>query len=449
MFEAERVSEPNDEPILLLDLTRGGGSNHPGSVHMISRSYGGQMTRAMKNMLLHQCWAGSFASNVHVVEPFSAKSSLYHSQSIWHEVESGGVTSAARLSDYFDMGAFNKLSKEHYYASIMRWEDFLRHAPSSIVAVAAPETVSCEGRKLLSQSNASSAILVGPYEELAETCTLSSQYRNFLAGLQKYNFTATTLVCIQCSSWNAPIELSEIRDAVYKYANRSENLTLTFSMWRNYASVGLLRMPEHCKHSDRLAGQVVSSHNLMNQSQYYIQHFVKSTPYISVMIRVERFLTQKNSGRMNESFTSCLNRAIEKYELHRKNRAIPGVFVTLDIGKFGSGELQGTSKQLSRRKFGREGWSVAVDTAFKHFFSERWTFSEWESSFVEASGGIEERGYIALLQRTIAISGDCLILFGGGKFQEVALQQFKAAYAGTSKLCLEAVCTEKTIADQV
>ena len=56
-------------------------------------------------------------------------------------------------------------------------------------------------------------------------------------------------------------------------------------------------------------------------------------------------------------------------------------------------------------------------------FNNELSFSEWEESFTRATGGVGNSGYIqAALQRTLASRAKCLILIGGGTFQDLALK---------------------------
>ena len=50
------------------------------------------------------------------------------------------------------------------------------------------------------------------------------------------------------------------------------------------------------------------------------------------------------------------------------------------------------------------------------WLNERFSFEEWEESFVKSANGIINPGYVAALQRIIATRADCLVLFGGGNF---------------------------------
>ena len=71
-------------------------------------------------------------------------------------------------------------------------------------------------------------------------------------------------------------------------------------------------------------------------------------------------------------------------------------------------------------------------------------FEEWEDTFMEVSG-IEDRGYIAALQRTIASRADCLVLVGGGHFLELALHEYLRDHPSP---CVHFICLEKLYKDE-
>ena len=49
-------------------------------------------------------------------------------------------------------------------------------------------------------------------------------------------------------------------------------------------------------------------------------------------------------------------------------------------------------------------------------------------SFTESIGGIEDSSYIAALQCTLASRAECLILVGGGMFQELTMKKYMSTH---------------------
>ena len=161
------------------------------------------------------------------------------------------------------------------------------------------------------------------------------------------------------------------------------------------------------------------------------------------MLRIERFLTLAVSGRSNESVESCLKKTISIHDDIVDSMENTGTYVTVDIGKYGSGIMQ---KEGVVSQFGKgsiESITTSVESIFHHLFDTPLTLEKWENTFVNATNGIVERGYIAMLQQNIASQADCLILMGGGSFQQVAGIQY-LNNRGRRSLCLHTVCVSKS-----
>ena len=190
--------------------------------------------------------------------------------------------------------------------------------------------------------------------------------------------------------------------------------------------------------------RLIPSKSVVENTQYYKRHILRSDKVVAVMFRIERFLTLKVSGRSDESVQSCINKALaihDKIRITNNELSDSGTFLTLDIGRFGSGIMQ--NEEVVKR-FGQDSLKSirgTVSKAVHDLYNGKYTIKTWEDTFVEASGGIEERGYIAMLQRNIATEADCLILMGGGSFQQVAAFQYIKNHPDPSTRCLHTVCT--------
>ena len=161
---------------------------------------------------------------------------------------------------------------------------------------------------------------------------------------------------------------------------------------------------------------------------------------IAIMLRVERFLTLKYS---NETLDSCLDKTVGVFTGLREQSqwSSSQPFLTLDIGRYGSGIMQSNESVL---KFNQSLAYVtqSVTDLLHRVYGGRWrNLEEWEASFAEATEGITERGYVAMLQRNIAVQADCLVLMGGGSFQEVAATHYLQAHPDPAQQCLHIVCS--------
>ena len=128
----------------------------------------------------------------------------------------------------------------------------------------------------------------------------------------------------------------------------------------------------------------------------------------------------------------CLHKVINIAEkTWEKGGGFSRPLVTLDLGKYGSiGMRQRTVPKLNQ----------LAESTLSSLLHNKWTFSEWEESFVQVASINNNNGYIAALQRTLASRADCLVLVGGGYFHELALNDYKRNHPDKSTWCIHLVC---------
>ena len=178
------------------------------------------------------------------------------------------------------------------------------------------------------------------------------------------------------------------------------------------------------------------SRQLLEHTKRYKNLFLHSRNNITaVMLRFEHMLF-KIKTEHSESVTveSCLEEVQATVKQMNTN-----IFVSADIGKYGSNSWNNTLFGNFNSKRASE-----IMNALKHTLSGLVTDIEiWENSFVQATGGIVDRGYIAALQRTLASTADCIILVGGGNFQSIVLQEFIDNHPNPSQRCIYSICVRK------
>lgn len=394
-------------------------------VFVVTGSYGGQMTRAIRNMLVQQCWAGIHQDvNMSIVEPFSTKSQLVHTPQIWKKLNMGQLHTVARFSDYYNVTHYNLQSLKHNLAPLISWNEFIRKVPQNAIAVRIP-THGCSGVKIDSE------------------CSHSKSFRVFKDEMSKLGVSIVKNVCLTCSTIGHSYTTDDFINILFQNVNATR-VSVMYDSWRNFGfTSSWIRIPDYCKlvENPESSSFLRPSYLIGKHSQTYINTFVKRKQYVGIMLRIERFLTLANSGRSNESIGSCLNKTLSMYDNIKSLRDV-GVYVTVDIGKYGSGVMQ---REETVSRFGKgslEAITQSVESVFRHLYNQNFTLDDWEATFVTAAGGVTERGYIAMLQRDIACHSDCLILMGGGSFQQVAgfhyLENIKRRKRSP---CLYTVCT--------
>lgn len=201
-----------------------------------------------------------------------------------------------------------------------------------------------------------------------------------------------------------------------------------------------MKIPDYCKLAEKPESSnfLVPSASVVHHSRYYIDHFIRNKQFIGIMLRIERFLTLVSSGRSNDSVQSCLTKTRSLFDQIRSLKNL-GVYITVDIGKYGSGVMKKRGAVSRFREDSITAITRSVESFLGHVYNKTVTLETWEDAFVNATGGISERGYIAMVQRNIARQADCLILMGGGSFQQVAGFQYLDMKKNV-KTCLHTVC---------
>ena len=389
-------------------------------------------------MMVQQCWGASLGRTTYIVEPFLSQSNLYHSSNFWTSLDKGELHEAAKFSEYYDLQYYNEKSLGDQSLSLVTWEDFLQDAPRDSVVLVIPEQ-SC--------SLGSSKHMPSGSVKLLSNCSFSKSFRDFIIGLKTYNFHVVKTLCIHCSQLDGLLDIKELSNEI---SRAGKGVTLLINMGRNFAATSSwLRVPNTCAMSENPSRftRLRPSLAVISHTQYYKKTIIRNKRIIALMLRIERFLMQQRSQRpVQNNLTSCVKDALDIHDKIREERDA-GTFLTLDVGRFGSHVMQ-RSRAVSRlTSSGGDTMdsitSLAKDT-INHIYNGKFTLKTWEETFVEASGGITEMGYIAMLQRNIATEADCLILMGGGSFQQVAAYQYIKNHPEPSSRCLHTVCVTQS-----
>ena len=116
-------------------------------------------------------------------------------------------------------------------------------------------------------------------------------------------------------------------------------------------------------------------------------------------------------------------------------------FVTTDIVKFSSNSWRRIPSELNYSTTEAEYVFTRTRTAVERLVNEQ--FTNWENTFI--STGKVLPMYIAALQRTIASRIDCLLLFGGGNFQEVSLSAYLHNHSNKVTRSVHIVCASRSL----
>ncbi|CAI8004088.1 hypothetical protein GBAR_LOCUS3829 [Geodia barretti] len=405
---------------LALRRSRGG--------YILVLRYSGQQGAGVQALSSLQQWISNLDLPMKVVEPFIQNSVLGI-----HPAKKANAKSV-RFGEMFDLDNFNDVSRRKGLAEMIPWSVYRASAQGqaavfvNMVAIdghtsfSAP-TISwqdggsgrCKVTEITGPDKTSVSLCQGrraeAYWKFANTHTLSSEevYNSILGGLDP------------------------------------SNITLIFSLWRGPWQV---EKEKNVLHQEL---EYKDSQNLLNSAIAYQNKFLAApeSRYVAVMIRAEHSILQflaKRSKNTSKDLEKCMDELVKETDAAMKAVGASGLFVTSDVGYFGSGSWNRTISSPEKGDVADVERRVKRTVERLYAGRQGWTFEEWERSFVEASGGVDERGYVAALQRVVATDrkAACLVLLGGGIFHELSLKQYLYNTNNrTHPCCVRMVCMQR------
>ena len=427
------------------------------SIHgyVIALRYSGQQGAGMKALLSLQRWVRDVRLPVKIVEPFILTSVL------------GAYKSSAaqefKFSDLFDLTRFNDVSRSEGVAELISWDTYVAQSPSNAVLV-----------KFISYVPANrttpvpSPKVVWSVEPGGKKCWKGEYFPNIKKFKINYETLCFVRVVIAHFRFASSHTISSEEVCRYMLSGLDpSNLTLVFNLWRGPWKVfdPLLPPPASCRYySDRF-----NYHFIRNESALLMKEKLKDSPkllsdikryqgmflnrsaemsYVAVMLRAEHAVLRNNrfsrrNKNLNESVHTrlrhCLDEAAVKAESVMKELGTQDVFVTADIGVYGSHSWSRTMELIRSTPEELAIIRTEIKDTVSRLYRKKWRLDEWEKTFSLATGGLDDSGYVAALQRGVASKASCLVLLGGGSFQTLALDN----YLNRKKSCVQYVCIDK------
>ena len=402
-------------------------SQHHRSKHgyVMALHYSDQMTGSTINLGSLQCWANSLGPSVSVVEPFSRRSWLGLDDQ--HRIRmngSGEKEISVTLSDIYDMDKWRKFTASRGgYAPFTSWNHFLENAPRKVIIV---ELECINHQKCMACGDERT-------EDLLRTIEVFQG---------RYGFEVVRKVCYPLKM----MKNGEFRKLVYKNYAPSE-VVVVFNWWGAITtSISKYRIPisdlARCNKCDECEGneivQTPLSSRIKNDAYAYTKKYMPTaTKYISVMVRLEFFFIDKHyfKGQSNQQIVNTLETLYQKIaaavDRCKAKHNITDLFLTLDCRKQGSDIFSKKDKTAAVALL-----SDSIVSLYKKLYGNSSTLEEWDESFYSVSS-FRNEGYIAMLQKYLAASGDCLITAGGGTFQETARTMYTQYHS--ENRCIEII----------
>ena len=395
-------------------------------------SLDGQQGSGVRSLSVFQCFLSAVYDHFYVVEPHIVNSHLQ-----------GFATSNSTLkfSALFDFEYFNEKSRQIGLPEMATMNEFSKFTQKKFIYVfvslkEADSIVwtSSNGRNCLEEDNTT-------LSKMLQRVALQMRKVKKLASGVGCTVRVVKLKTIHIRAWNGlsdhPI------DSVYKliFGEWSpQRVAVVFHWWYNkiYLPIDSPLSGIDCLQvysSNEIKAQFEPSKKLLQDVERYESMFLGNQTHLAVMMRMERVITTYHKEKMKHNnqpnslnlLKECLDEVVTAVgEVQNSTRPL----VTMDVGQFGSSS------------YGSKNYKDLSLKTLKTISHNRWSLSEWENSFVKATGGLKDKGYIAALQRMLASRADCLVLMGGGSFQTLAVVDYFRYHmrTGSAQSCIRLVC---------
>ena len=399
--------------------------------HILVYSSFEEQTNGARNLWQLQMWAEIF--KMRVVEPFAVESMFGVIGAL------PNVAQALRFSDYFDIEQWNKLANAYGGSSLVQWEDFLSKAPRKIVVLYTLTRNLKESFLVTYGTDDVYKYNPGKYEHIPTDDMM----------WLKQNFNITRVVnFIRHEGTRHPFSLEELKSYVFGDLDPNE-VTLIVVNW-----IGISTMHQRIQvkqtadynnytrsfidamlvdfHLPQSASKISPSWRVLKAYKNYVSKHIGNRKYIGIVFRTHCVLRFQR-GDFKQKSQHLLTCSKQLKHTLDKVRNKWGIFMAYDLGTFGSdGYYSAGDQQLF----------LLRDQIFLDVFNGSISMKQREEMLINASGGISDRGFIAILEKTIATQADCIILLGKGSsfVRSSALLYFSLH---PSNACAMSICSEK------
>ena len=400
----------------------------------------GQQASGVQALINLQCQVHTLGLPVVLLEPVMVLNKFKAVPLVEYDASGRPLPNrVVRFGDLFDLDIFNNYSRLVHYAPLLRRDAFFANAPKKIVLVNLYQGEVRESPPLTRLWPQLDTPTGGCFDPL--TSKFGSDTRYQAGQLVREGFCIVKVVEFRVIGrgqgrifTESELKKSILGDMPYT------SFTLVFNLWMPKFVLSGAK-GQKCINAGYYSakGQIQPSNHLLANAKYYKEHFLNSTQkYLALMIRSEHLYSLASRPRSDLSVRKCLNDAVDKVKHLQNKRSFGKPFVTLDIGRYGSKSI---------RRVGRGRLRSDMEYISKLLSSVQygqWSMREWENSFSEATGGIEDSSYIAALQRTLASKAECLVLVGGGMFQELTMRKYMESHE-KEDWCMHLFCVKNSI----
>ena len=416
-----RSTSPTDVRVGTEEISVKGGG------YVLSWDFCEGQTSAARNLLALVHWAGDM--NLTVVEPCVHNSYFNLANCIdtaitatVNEFSSSSTMMPLLFGDYFDVDYWNhQTSSKRIGKPLLPWKEFINDKPNEAIMVYTWVVVGKD----------STVFIDNEIERDAVKCYPNQQHRHQFSKETFYKLGITIIreVCFRFDLF-VPMDLTWFNRQILGNHSQSSRILILFASWSGTFNGRMyLNKPEY--HHDEAFDYIKPSSRVVRHSKKYTQMFLKGGNYVAVIVRTIKLAIglKDNHGMSQEAvkkfiINTCSDDISTALKKVKDNRLL-----ALDLGRFGDGD---TSLYLANDTVDK-----TVHALVSTVYGNTWNRNQWEDSFVQATGGITDAGYIAMMQKVLVSNAACILMGGDGQF----LNSLKRECSSKTKdYCIHEVC---------
>ena len=350
---------------------------------------------------------------------------------------------ALRFSDYYDIEEWNKSVRKYGGSPLVQWEEFLCTAPLNAVILYTIMRPSDRPPYVVTYDNIDDVKKYDPgkYEQITD---------GDMHWIEE-NFNIIRVVTlIRNDKAKHPLALNDFNS--YVFGNlKPNNVTLIVVNWigigvqtsrieiKGGAPASFLSATRisfiTTSRGAHMSPVVAPSTRIMEAYKAYKAEFIGDRKYIGVLFRTQLVMFfgsgSTDFGKQSKFLLGCSKTV--RHELD-KLRNKWGMFLAYDLGQFGSVGFFDT--------FHDQRLFPLREQIFLDVFNGTVLPDQRDSMLIKAASGVTDTGFIALLEKTIAVHADCVILLG--KFSSF-IRSAASMYLSLHDVnrCIVSICSEK------
>jgi len=379
-----------------------------------------EQTNGARNLWQLEMWAKLL--DIKVAEPFAVDSMF------GLKGATSNFSQALRFSDYYDIEKWNKRLMDYSASPLVKWESFLFTAPREAIIVYSvmkpinkPIIVNFDEEDVMKQ--------IAPDDML----------------WLRANFKFVRVLTYICSTkWFHSVALEEYNSYIFGDWNPNQ-ITLIVVNW---IGIGIAPARIEIKSSPSAKSFISSTHfapdshespispsqRVLHAYENYVSNYIGNHKYVGIVFRTH-YVMHQFAGSFSKKRNHVLNCSKKLNHVLNKIRNKWEIFLAIDLDTFGS-QSDDYFDHTDKR------FITIRDQVFQDVFNYSYSLEveQRDERLLKAAGGIKDRGFIALLEKTIATHADCIIVLGqGSSFVSSSAGTYISLHNSTS-MCIVSIC---------